>query len=90
MAIFFACISLIVSALFIVAGVLVLKADKVTYKSCQVLTRGFKNPILGTVPTSSDGSRDYRVDAGILWDRKRNRVIDQGKLSNESISSLFR
>jgi len=90
MEILFACFLLILSAFFVSAGIQVLKADKVAYKSYQVLTRNITNPLFGTVSTSHDGSRDYRVDAGILWDRKNNRVIDQGKLSNESISSLFR
>ena len=85
-----ACMVFVVAMFFISVGIQVLTADRVAYRSCQALTKNVKKPVLGMISTYGEGSRDYRVAAGMLWDRKSKRVIDQGKLSNESIDSLFR
>ena len=44
----------------------------------------------GEVETVSDGTRDYRVAAGIAIDSKKNEWREQGRLSTEAISAALR
>jgi hypothetical protein len=49
-----------------------------------------RNAIRGEIPTVFDGTRDYRVSAGVGVDTKTNQRTEQGRLSAEAISSALR
>jgi hypothetical protein len=49
-----------------------------------------KNAALGLVPTDYDGRRDYRVAAGIAFNKKTKSWVEQGRLSAEAIQSSLR
>jgi hypothetical protein len=46
--------------------------------------------VRGEAPTFYDGVRDERVAAGVAVDIKANRWVEQGKLSEEAVSSVLR
>jgi hypothetical protein len=45
--------------------------------------------VRGEVPTFFDGIRDERVTAGLAIDTKNNTWVEQGKLSEEAVSSVL-
>ena len=49
-----------------------------------------RRAIRGEVPTVFDGTRDYRVAAGVAVDKKTNEWTEQGRLSAEAISAALR
>jgi hypothetical protein len=51
--------------------------------------KSFLKIFFGTVPTFHDGVRDDKVSAGIALDRKNNRWIEQGRLSDEAIDDIL-
>src|SRR5689334_6419450 len=51
--------------------------------------RSITNVLWGTVPTWHDGNRDEKVSAGIAIDRKTNRWIEQGRLSDEALEDVL-
>ncbi len=51
---------------------------------------GFGATLRGQAATSVNGSRDYRVAAGIAIDTKANRWVEQGRLSDEAVLSSIR
>lgn len=71
-------------------GILILRADRSTYERNRLRTRTTGDAIRGDVSTTYDGARDYQVAAGIAIDRRHNRWIEQGKLSNEAIANVLR
>jgi hypothetical protein len=52
-------------------------------------SRSFRNVIRGEVSSFYDGTRDERVSAGIAIDTNKNEWAEQGKLSEEAISSVL-
>ena len=79
-----------ISVILFITGVKVLSADKAVYKANLKATGHLLNPIKGKVPTFRDGGRDHNVCAGLAYDLKGHRLIEQGTLSDESIESILR
>lgn len=44
----------------------------------------------GRVPAMFGDGRDYRIAAGLAVDRRKNEWVEQGRLSDEAVSSIFR
>ncbi len=44
---------------------------------------------MGEVETTPGGVRDIRVSKGLVWDKKKDRWVRQGKLSDEYIQDLI-
>jgi len=49
----------------------------------------FMNVFLGKVPTTHDGVRDDKVSAGLAWDKRRKKWVEQGRLSNEALDDVL-
>lgn len=71
-------------------AIAILRSDRSAYERTRVRARSTTAALKGEVPTSYDGARDYQVAAGIAIDRRNNRWVEQGKLSNEAIANVLR
>lgn len=78
-----------ISCALFLAGVKVFLAAKGDYDANRVLTGTLRNALRGELRTSRGGTRDGRVKAGLAIDRKTNRWVEQGGLSEESIDTVF-
>lgn len=67
----------------------ILRSDRAGYDRMRLRTRSIVDVVKGDVSTSYDGARDYQVAAGIAIDKKRNRWVEQGKISNEAIANIL-
>ncbi len=66
------------------------RGDSTSYDQNRMRTGSMKNAALGLVPTDYDGRRDYRVAAGIAFNKKTKSWVEQGRLSAEAIQSSLR
>jgi hypothetical protein len=66
------------------------RGDANSYDQNRIRTGSITNAALGLVPTDYDGRRDYRVAAGIAFNRKANSWVEQGRLSAEAVQSTLR
>jgi hypothetical protein len=64
--------------------------DRGEYSRNQARSVNMSTVLRGAVPTYFDGSRDERVSAGVAVDKKNNIWVEQGKLSEEAVSSVLR
>lgn len=84
---------LIVFVLGIVAFAMLLSAirlwrgNKSEYERNRSRIGSIADTIKGDVPTDFDGVRDYRVAAGLAIDTRTGKWKEQGRLSEEAISS---
>lgn len=84
------CVLGIASVTFISVGIKVLMSDNNDYRRCRAKTGSWLNPIRGTLSTSHEGNgRDHNVSAGLAFDTKNNRWVEQGRLSEESIDAIL-
>lgn len=65
------------------------RGDDGAYDQNRTRTGTVKNAAFGLVPTTLDGRRDYRVAAGIAFNRTTNAWVEQGRLSSEAIQSTL-
>lgn len=67
------------------------RGDPVEYEQNRLRTGGsFWATLRGEIPTVFDGTRDYRVAAGIAVNRETNEWVEQGRLSSDAISAVLR
>ena len=78
------------SLVLFLLGLNFLRADKNAYDMNRELTGGFFKALFGRTKTFHEGTRDYRVKAGLAVYIRKNEWVEQGTLSNESISSILR
>ena len=77
--------------LLVLLAVKIARGNRSEYeRNRQRLGSSVVTAIRGEVPTVSDGTRDYRVAAGIAVDRKKNEWVEQGRLSSEAIAGALR
>lgn len=74
---------------FFTAGLAILRSSKLDYSATRAATRGFKSALSGTVPTYYNGSRDHRASAGLVIDTKTKNIVLNGKISDETVSSIL-
>lgn len=80
----------ITTTLFIV-GIKIFCADKSVYQANFKATGNPLKAIKGTLPTfRRDGRRDHTVCAGLGYDLKEHRLVEQGTLSDESVENILR
>jgi hypothetical protein len=72
-----------------VLGYRLMFGDSHAYEQNRLRTRTWRAAILGRLPTNFDGNRDYRVAAGIVFDKKHTEWVEQGRLSAEAIASTL-
>lgn len=65
------------------------RGNHVEYDRNHERTGSVWRAIRGEIPTVIDGTRDYRVSAGIAVDAKTNEWVEQGRLSAEAISAAI-
>lgn len=65
----------------------VLLGSKSEYDRNRQRTLGPLKTMKGTVSMVFDHERDHRVAAGVAVDKRRKRVVNQGKLSDDAIES---
>lgn len=63
--------------------------DKADYERNRLRHKTYFSPILGTVNSTHEGNRDYRVAAGLAVDLRKNQWVAQGRLSEEAIDSVL-
>ncbi|CAK0750845.1 hypothetical protein CCP2SC5_1710004 [Azospirillaceae bacterium] len=75
-------------ACFIVAYRL-MKGDPIEYERNRQRTKSFSAALHGRLSPYFEGKRDYRVAAGLAIDRRTNTWVEQGRLSDEALASVF-
>lgn len=81
---------IVCTSLFLMA-LSILRTDKNNYEANRRLARSFKQVLRGEVKSyqeSSSAGRDHRVCAGMAIDKKTKKLVSQGRLSDEAISSI--
>lgn len=68
----------------------VIATDAEEYVRNQERSPSLRAIIRGEAPTLFDGARDERVMAGLAVDTNKNVWVEQGKLSEEAVSSVIR
>jgi hypothetical protein len=66
------------------------RGNRIEYDRNRQRTGSFRKAIRGEVETVFDGTRDYRVSAGVAVDRKKNEWVEQGRLSAEAVTAAVR
>lgn len=66
------------------------RGNRLEYERNRERTGSVRRAIFGELPTFFDGTRDYRVSAGVAVDRKKNEWVEQGRLSAEAIKAAVR
>lgn len=78
------------SITFISVGVKIFKSDSNEYNRFKETTGNWRNPIRGTVSNCHDGKgKDHLVSAGLAFNRKTNKWVAQGRLSDEAIDAIL-
>lgn len=70
-------------------GYLMLRADKGSYDVNRERSGTFMDVLFGHVKTKKGDFRDFRVQAGVAFNKKSNKWVEQGVLSDEAIDELF-
>jgi hypothetical protein len=65
------------------------RGNRLEYDRNHERTGSVRKAIRGEISTVADGSRDYRVSAGIAVDPKTREWVEQGRLSTEAISAAI-
>lgn len=63
------------------------RGDHVEYSRNRQRSTSLKAVLRGEVPSLFDGDRDYRAAAGIVVDETKNEWKENGRLSEEAVSS---
>lgn len=79
-----------VSIVLFVGGVKVIFANKANYRLNQQATGGIVNALKGNIPTFKDGRRSHKVCAGLVYNVRKRKLIEQGTLSDEAINSVLK
>ena len=66
------------------------RGNRHEYDRNRLRTGSLRNAIRGEISTVFDGTRDYRVSAGVAVDKKKNEWVEQGRLSPEAITAAVR
>lgn len=74
---------------FFRVGWLILTGDSNEYEGNRRRIKSWKNVYRGTVPTKYDGIRDDKLAAGVAIDVRRNRWVEQGRLSDEALRDVL-
>lgn len=74
----------------VIFAIKLIRADGHEYARNQHRTGNFRKALRGEIDTVFDGSRDYRVSAGIAVDCRTNSWVEQGRLSEEAVSASLR
>ena len=77
------------SILFFALGIKLLFSDRSEYQQNRNRYENIFAALTGTVKTVFDGSRDYRVRAGLAVNKK-NQWVEQGALSEEALDAVLR
>jgi hypothetical protein len=72
----------------LVAGLQVLLGNRLEYERNRRRSGDLIRALKGDVPTVSDGTRDFRVAAGIAV--RDGKWVEQGRLSTEAVSAALR
>jgi hypothetical protein len=68
----------------------IFRGNRLEYDRNHERTGSLSSAIRGEISTVFDGTRDYRVSAGIAVDPKTREWVEQGRLSTEAISAAIR
>lgn len=71
-------------------AVKLLLGNPAEYERNRLRSGGFKGAMRGQVPTALNGTRDYRVAAGLAVETDSGTWIEQGRLSDEAILASLR
>lgn len=63
------------------------RGDHVEYSRNRQRSTSLKAALRGEVPSLFDGNKNYRVAAGIVVDEETNEWKENGRLSEEAVSS---
>jgi len=77
-----------VAITLVMLGLRILFADNADYSRNKERSGGLLGPLVGRIPTRFNGSRDFRVKAGLAINRK-NQWVEQGALSEEAIDTVL-
>ena len=66
------------------------RGNRLEYDRNRRRTGSVMRAFRGEIPTMHDGTRDYRVSAGVAVDIDKNEWVEQGRLSTEAISAAIR
>ena len=75
---------------FAAIGSRISKANKAHYSQLREIS-GKNKPLKamrGEVAADREGARDYYVAAGMAINTKNNKIVNQGKLSSDAISTI--
>lgn len=71
-------------------GIRLTMADSSEYRRNRERTGTLRRALAGKLPTFTDGIRDYRVHAGLAFDKTTNMFVPQGALSDEAVDHILR
>lgn len=78
-----------IALVFFRVGWLILIGDSNEYEGNRRRIKSWRNVYRGTVPTKYDGARDDKLAAGVAIDARRNRWVEQGRLSDEALRDVL-
>ncbi|TWI07894.1 hypothetical protein LPJ38_03105 [Bradyrhizobium daqingense] len=83
-------VGLVVAAISLVFAYKFIRADKIELRKSQTRTDDVKSVLLGRAKTRDDWIPDARVQGGMIFNKKANRLEITGKLSNDTLDRVFR
>lgn len=78
----------IISIVVFILGLRILSADTACYQQNYERSKRFRDVLFGRVRTKHNGTRDFRVRAGLVVNRN-NQWEEQGTLSEEAVDSVL-
>ncbi len=79
----------ILAFVFIGIVIKVFSAERHVYNTCYSLNTGFLDSLKGTMPTFREGSRDYKLMAGLAYDAKNKKFVEQGAISENLVDEIL-
>lgn len=78
-----------ISPILFILGVKLLRSDDGIYNSNRAYVKSLSSVFKGLVCDSQESSRDFRCNAGMVYDKKTGKIIFQGKLSDEAVQDVI-
>jgi hypothetical protein len=83
-------VGIAIAAIFLKLAVRLIRADAVESRKSAARVRTFADALLGRALIRDDLLPDARVQGGIVYNEKENRIEVSGRLSSESLGRVFR
>jgi hypothetical protein len=71
-------------------GLKIFTADAEEYRRNKEAIPSLSEAVLGKLRTFYTGGRDHRISAGLAFDTRRQKWVEQGVLSESAIDSILR